>query len=230
MESEIITEQKFVGNYFSSYRFKGAKAQIGYFLFFILLCSLIQWNGLAPFEGGLAANYDLAIGKMQWWRLVTSIFVHGDSGHLLSNLLFLTIFSYYNFSYFGKSVFPYSAIFFGVLTNIATLAGMNEMVYLVGASGVVYYLGGFWLVIYVFVERQKSIRQRIGRSLGVGLVLLGPGTFSPETSYMAHLWGFVFGIFFALVYFSLNKKRIRSYEKYKTEVFEGFGHSPSEFN
>ena len=116
------------------------------------------------------------------------------------------------------------------LTNLITLGGMKPEIYLVGASGVVYFLGAFWLGIYLFIERNKNISIRILRSLGVALILLGPTQFSPQVSYMAHWWGFVLGLLHSAVYFFLYKKKIRSFEEYRLEVFEDIGYKPSEFN
>jgi rhomboid protease GluP len=157
------------------------------------------------------------------------LFVHGDIAHLLSNSLFLSIFSFYSYSYFGLMSFPLIAVVGGVFANILTLWGMPENTYLVGASGIVYFLGAFWLLIYIFIERNRSLRYRILRGIGVSLVLFGPGAFSPEVSYMAHFWGFVLGLMYACILFYFKKTYFYSYEEFKMDVFESHGYSPKEF-
>lgn len=220
MEDRYIFEKRFDSNYLSKPHFKGSLGIIIAFIIAMILFSEASWQNWFGLASELSVNYTKVSVDGEYWRLFTSFLVHGDLKHLLSNLFFFSLFAYYVHQYFGPKVFPISSIIAGAVINYITILGMNPNIYLVGASGIVYYLGGFWLVIYLFIERHKSIRMRVGRSLGVCLVLLGPGPFSPEVSYMAHFWGFVVGAFFAIGFYFFNRTEIQKHERFRTDIVE----------
>ncbi|HEY7161555.1 MAG TPA: rhomboid family intramembrane serine protease, partial [Acidobacteriota bacterium] len=88
---------------------------------------------------------------------------------------------------------------------------------LVGASGVVYCMAGFWLTLFVLIERRYSIANRLMRSIGFFLIVFVPSTFEPTVSYRAHAIGFVLGILSAIMYFVINRKIIREAETFELE-------------
>ncbi len=163
----------------------------------------------------LAASKDLAINKHEYWRLFSTIFVHANVQHLLSNAYMLGILGLFVSAYFGFIIFPLLSVFFAALINYFALMSYPLEVNLVGASGMVYFLAGFWLTIYIFVERYKGVLKRVLRSMGIGLVILFPTSFEPQVSYRTHAIGAVVGILFAIVYFIFAKDKIRSYEKWQ---------------
>jgi rhomboid protease GluP len=127
----------------------------------------------------------------------------------------LGILSYFVFGYFRWTVYPFTALLFAGLTNALTLYSMPESTYLIGASGMVYWLAGFWLTLFIFIERQHSLTQRIVRSLGVALMTLFPSTLEAQVSYKAHGIGFLLGLLFAIAYFTIHKASLRSSEEWK---------------
>lgn len=183
----------------------------------ILLCtltSLAYWN-IPSVSTYLAANQDLVLNHYHIWRLLTSTLVHGDMGHLLSNSYMLGILSYFVFGYFGWTVYPFAIFILSAFVNLFTLMAMPESIFLIGASGMVYCLAGFWLTLYIFIERQRSFTQRFVRSFGVALVTLFPTSLEPQTSYKAHAIGFLVGLLFAIYYFLTHKTQIRNSEKWQ---------------
>ncbi len=107
-----------------------------------------------------------------------------------------------------------SFILAGVVNAFAILTYAPD-VELIGASGLVYILGGFWLTLYFLIQRQYPVMNRLMRVVGIACMIFLPSTFSPTTSYRTHAIGFIFGIAMALVYFVRYKKEIRSHEVYK---------------
>lgn len=149
----------------------------------------------------------------EWPRLWTTLFVHGDFKHLLSNSFLFFILGYFLTGYFGVYVFPLGALFFGGVINWLVLQTMPSTVSLIGMSGVVFWMGGAWLTLYLVLDRSKSLFQRSLRALGVGLVLFFPAeAFDPQVSYRSHLIGFILGIVWALGYFAINHRRFRKSE------------------
>jgi rhomboid protease GluP len=151
----------------------------------------------------------------QIWRIFTAMFVHADLEHLLSNMYMLWIFSFFVFGYFGFGVFPAASILLGAAANALAVLTYGPNTELLGASGLVYILGGFWLTLYPLIQRQYSVVNRVIRAIGIALVIFAPSTFVPTTSYITHAIGFALGIGLGIFYFIKNKKEIRSHETYR---------------
>lgn len=179
----------------------------------LVLASVAVWAEVAGADHWLPANRESVFARGELWRLLTTIFVHGDLKHLLSNMLLFTVLGYLVRSYYGLSAFPILAFLLGALANALTLWLYEPGTTLVGASGVVYALAGFWLTLYLFIERRHSIAGRVLRALGFALVMLVPETFDPKTSYLAHAFGFGLGSVAAIPYFVFNRNRYRAAEQ-----------------
>lgn len=167
-----------------------------------------EWRGWHEF---LSASQELVFEKGEYWRLWTSLLIHGDYQHFFSNAYMLFILGYFVYGYFGGLVYLLAWGLGGLVAYIS-LWTYPPQVHLVGASGVIYLLAGFWLSLFVFIERKRTLAQRLLRACGVALVILFPTSFQPQTSYRAHFFGFAVGVFFAILFFLSNKKKIRSYE------------------
>lgn len=211
---EIIKELK--STYLSKSHFKGAKVGA---LLFLTLCALLSsfyWNH--TLGDTLLAKGTLIFKSGEYYRLFTSQFIHGDLKHLLSNSLMLLVLSYFVIEYYGLLTFAVYSLSAGVLTNAITLYFMNPEIGLLGASGVVYFLWGLWLTLYVFIQRTAPLSRRIMKAIAVTLFLLVPSSFDPQVSYMAHGVGFAVGILYGVGHFIFNRKKIRSFERFKYTV------------
>jgi rhomboid protease GluP len=185
----------------------------------LVIGSMIYLHNLGGFADLIPANRDLIFQKGQVWRLWTTLFAHADERHLLSNSLLFFILGSFLMGYFGLLAFPLSAILFGGITNALVLAGMPEQTMLIGMSGVVFWLGGVWLILYFLIERRKSLFQRSLRALGVGLMLFFPAeAFDPSISYKTHFIGFLLGLLWGVTYFSFRRKFFRSQEVHRVVI------------
>ena len=163
--------------------------------FVLALFSLFHEINLFGLHDWMEASREAVFNKHEYWRLFTTIFAHADAGHLLSNSLLFFILGFFLYGYFGAWLFPVAAILGGALTNYIVLPTYDADIRLIGASGVVYWMGGAWLVLYFFLSKQKNLTQRIIRSLGVAIMLFMPAeTFEPNVSYRTHLVGFLVGM------------------------------------
>lgn len=182
---------------------------------FILLSSLIMsaagWTNERYFSI-LSASREQVLQQHQFYRLFTTIFMHADIRHFLSNALFFFIFGFLLHSYFGILWFPLLSFFFGALVNFSTLALYPAQSTLIGASGVVYLMVGAWATLYFFIERGQKPIKRFMAALGVSLILLFPTEYEPSISYLSHGLGFGYGVFVATVYFLFNRNRLRTAE------------------
>lgn len=176
--------------------------------------SLIYWThpqALDPFIAGR----DEVFERFQYWRLFSTIAVHADLRHFLSNSVFFFVFGFLLHSYFGAWVFPSLSLAMGGVANYLTLWLYPAHSSLVGASGVVYYMVGLWATLFFFIERKGRALRRIGMLLCVTSMLLFPTEYQPEVSYLAHFWGFVLGIPSGILYFYSNRDRLRAAEVWK---------------
>ncbi|WII73142.1 rhomboid family intramembrane serine protease [Bdellovibrio sp. 22V] len=176
-------------------------------VFLILLASTFYWNNYLGAAEWMPASFQAVFKQGQYWRLWTTLFAHADLGHLLSNSLLFFIFGYFLNGYFGVLVFPLAALVFGGITNALVLSTYPPTVKLIGVSGVVYWMGGMWLVLYLLLDKQRTWVQRILRSVGVALGVFMPSTaFDPQISYQAHFVGFLLGIVCGFLYYFLRRK------------------------
>lgn len=176
-------------------------------LFLILSCW--YWQGDASF---LTAGREEIFHDHAYWKLFTTIAVHGDVRHYLANSIFFFIFGFLLHSYFGIFWFPILSILLGAGVNYFTLALYPAGSVLLGASGVVYLMAGAWATLFVFVERKAHPLKRLMAAIGVSLMLFFPTQYEPEISYLAHALGFFFGALSAGVYFFFARRHIQAME------------------
>lgn len=185
-----------------------------------------QWQA----DQWMAASYDNVFEKKEYWRLWSTLFAHADIGHLLSNLMLLIPLSILLSGYFGLLVFPVIGVIMGGVINYIVLQSLPVSVNLIGISGIVYWMGAFWLTLFIILDRRKSLRRRIAVSLFLTVVLFIPESFRPEISYLSHFVGYLLGIICAVIlyYFRRNKFEMAEVREivYETEP-EGIIESPS---
>lgn len=179
----------------------------------VIFMSLLYWNDVLNLAEYFIVSRENIFSHHEYWRLWTSLFIHADPKHLLSNLFLFFILGYFLSGYFNLTVFPVMAFVLGGLTNFIVLMNMPENSNLLGLSGVVFWMGGVWLTLYFFIEHRKGLLQKISRTIGIALILFMPSeAFDPHISYLAHAWGFLFGIIFGTFFFIYNRKMFRSAE------------------
>ncbi len=183
----------------------------------ILGISLLAWKNGAALLPTLAATSDKVLEEQEYWRLLTAVAVHADLAHFFSNALFLTFFTYLLFGYFGFWVMPVLGLVMAGFTNYLSLVTYPPQVSLVGASGLVYWMAGFWLSMYLLVDRRLSLGMRALRAVVVALVVLIPTTFQANVSYRAHAIGFGLGAVSAFAYFQRHRESIRAAEVMEAE-------------
>ena len=193
----------------------------------VVLISQLYWSNLFSAQDWMPATRELVFQKMQYWRAWTTLFVHGDSKHLLSNSFFFFIFGLLVHGYFGVIAFPLAAFVMGGLINLVVLSNMPLETQLIGASGVVFWLGGFWLILSFLIDRRRGIMHRLLKTIGISLVLFFPSeAFNPAISYKAHLVGFVFGLMAGLATYLAFKKVLKSKDRIETIIDIDPGFNP----
>lgn len=156
--------------------------------------SIWSWTQGGTFD--LAATQRTVFQQNEIWRLMTTLWVHADIAHLLSNSGLFLIFGLFLRNYFGLWAFPGLSLLGGMLTGALALLTYGPDVRLIGASGMVYFMAALWLVLFFRYADYLSWGHRLMRALAFSLVVLVPTQFEPSTSYRTHAIGFALGVFF----------------------------------
>lgn len=179
----------------------------------LMLVSSLIWSLPGAWEDLTVASREAVYGRHEYWRLWTATLTHADFKHLLSNALLFFVLGYFLTAYFGLVMFPILAFVLGGVINAVAVASYRPEVQLLGASGVVYWMGGAWLVLYLLIDRRRSWKSRWLRVFGVSILLFVPSeAFDPSISYRTHFIGFVIGLLTGLLYYAANFTRLRAAE------------------
>lgn len=173
-------------------------------LSFIYLRNLFEARTL------LSANPDQVFQHGEYWRLWSSILIHANPGHLLSNLILFIPLAFLLTNYFGFLFFPVVGLISGGGISALVLMTMPENVSLVGISGVVSWMVGAWLTLFFLIDQRKSLKHRFALAVFLTLFLMVPESYKPEVSYLSHFVGFLFGILSALVLYFIQYQKIQN--------------------
>lgn len=142
----------------------------------------------------------------EWYRCATALLLHADSVHLAGNLVGMAVFATSVCSVTGWGVGWLLILASGISGNL-----VNAYVYgyghsAIGASTAVFGALGL-LSSYQLLKkiRTPGSRFQILLPLGAGLALLAFTGSSSHTDIMAHLFGFLSGVFIGLVYYGFTR-------------------------
>jgi membrane associated rhomboid family serine protease len=144
-------------------------------------------NQLSPLFGDFVMWTRAVAGGDQWWRMVTSGFLHYGPGHLALNMIALYVLGRLLEPQFGKLRFSaiYLVSLLGGSVAVYLFGGIDDGV--AGASGAVYGLMGALLVaVLKFKLNATSALVVIGLNLVLSFTL-------PGISLLGHLGGLVIG-------------------------------------
>ena len=145
------------------------------------------------------------VNDLELWRLVTSMFLHGDVLHLFSNMLSLLIFGSYIELSFSKLKFVLIYFISGFLGSLLTVFLLPLNTISLGASGAIFGLIGAALSILIFDRNNPLII--LGLIYAFYFVV---SSFSPGINYFAHIFGLIGG-FASGILFRRNKRNEQLY-------------------
>ncbi len=179
----------------------------------LLLITFIFW-----WEGDLSANGQRVFEDHEYWRLLTTSLVHADIFHLGVNSILFTALALLLNTYFGLWIFPVLSLSMGAVINWFVLKTYPPEVFVVGISGVIYFMAAFWLVLYLFIERRLTLVRRLINSIALGLIFFFPHALEQRVSYLSHGLGFGLGILMGGFFFAFNRSSIRAHEIWVEEL------------
>jgi membrane associated rhomboid family serine protease len=170
---------------------------VGIYLLELLLGGEINGTGNRIYEEGVLFGPLVADGE--WWRLVTSAFLHYGPLHLGMNMLVLWIIGPALEDYFGHGRYALLYLVSGLAGAAGALAWSPNAL-TVGASGAIWGIMGAalileWRKIYVFG----------GQALGLVVFNLAITFLIPGISIGGHVGGLIGGGLSALVFLSLRR-------------------------
>ncbi len=179
----------------------------------LLAISLAYWLDLLGMASYLPAVPEKVRQDGEVWRLLMSIGTHADFRHFLGNSIAFGVLSFLLYGYFGGMVYPVLTWTLGTLVTGLALVTYPPTTHLLGASGVIYLMAGFWLTMYLGIERRLSPAKRLFRAFGFALIVLVPTVWDPSVSYRTHGIGFAVGVVFGVIYFVKKKDELRRAER-----------------
>ena len=153
-----------------------------------------------------AYSYHLIIEGGEYWRLLTSTFLHAHALHLLLNMGILFLLGSLLEGVYGKSRFLFLYLISAIVSSIASLLFVQNALG-VGASGAVFGLIG--VAVVLGIRYKDRLPRRLGRIFGLRLVpfigidlLLGFFVlphFNYNVNNAAHLGGLFTGVIGGIV-------------------------------
>ncbi len=203
-------------------RYENWKSYLKYYPITTILfvANIIMFLVLA-FNGGAGNNETLikfgaltnVEGYNEWWRYITSIFLHGGFSHLLFNNFSILVFAPPLERLLGAWRYALLYLLSGVIGNILSVAHYNRIgdtLLTIGASGAIYGVYGAFLYIALLQRNwmDESSRKTVYALLVIGIVfsLISPGA---NINWMAHLGGLVGGFFIYGLMARIVKKRVK---------------------
>ncbi|MBK9319653.1 MAG: rhomboid family intramembrane serine protease [Bacteroidetes bacterium] len=175
-----------------------------------LVASLLAFNNEDLMRKWILNPY-LVHHKKQWWRMITSGFIHADFMHLFFNLFAfygfgMAVENYYAAIFEEKGIFFYLLLYLGaiVIANGPSLNKNKDNHYYnsLGASGAVS------AVIFAAILFQPWSKIYFFGVIGIPGILMGPLYLFIEyrmgkqggtgINHDAHFWGAIFGLLFTL--------------------------------
>lgn len=153
--------------------------------------TLIRWG----------ADFPPLTRSGQWWRLLTSMFIHGGYLHLLFNMGCLTSLGPVAERAFGRATFLVTYLVTGVIGGLIG-ESFHPAVPSVGASGAIFGIAGL-LLAWRLVDRAVARRHRAWLPLKSLLLFAGVnlaiGAVIPFINNAAHIGGLVSGMVIGVV-------------------------------
>jgi membrane associated rhomboid family serine protease len=155
---------------------------------------LIDAGALVPVIGGTVAHPIGGILGGEWWRLLSSVFLHAGLIHLALNSYVLWIFGVEIERQIGRLVMLAVFLVTGVFAGATSFAFAPGYTIAVGASGAIFGLVGAFIA-YNYLRRQHVMAQaRLRGALTMLLINLVIGFSIPGIDWRAHVGGLVAGL------------------------------------
>lgn len=160
---------------------------------FLNVFSNVDW-----IEAGALGWYEV-ISQGQWYRLLTSIFLHSNIEHIFNNMLVLAFIGSVLEKELGRWKYGILYLGSGILAGCASMVYnmlRNDYVVSIGASGAIFGTVGAMLYLVLF-HRGKRGQYSVRQIAWMAFLSLYGGFTSQGVDNAAHVGGFLAGFLFA---------------------------------
>lgn len=155
----------------------------------------------------LGANYEPFTVAGQWWRLLSSVFLHAGLLHLVFNMIVLANIGIFLEPLLGRRSFALVYVLTGLLASLTSLF-FNVGAVSVGASGAIFGLYGFFLALLTTSLLKPEFRKAFLRNtLGFVVINVAIGFAIGPIDNAAHLGGLGSGFMLGYLWLPLIRKR-----------------------
>lgn len=152
------------------------------------------------------ANYGPLNLSGDWWRLITSVFVHIGIIHIVFNMVALYMAGVYLEPMLGKVRYIVAYLCTGVCASLLSLWWHKEPVAAAGASGAIFGLYGLFLALLVTKAIPKQIRNGLLQSIGIFVAYNLIYGLKAGVDNAGHVGGLVSGFVVGCIYYLTLKK------------------------
>lgn len=176
----------------------------------ILVFIILSLLGVNPFYprtedlikfGALTSQFS----NGEYWRIISSMFMHGGIMHLSMNLVVLGIIGFFSENVFGQKRFVIIYFLSGITAGISSLLWHEGNVILVGASGSIVGLLGSFAMALILQNNFKENKVALFIIFGYFFVNLLFG-FISNSDNAAHISGFISGMIMSLLFYFLKEQ------------------------
>lgn len=173
--------------------------------------SLIQWG----------ANFRPITLEGEWWRLITSCFLHIGVFHLLMNMYALLYIGLLLEPHLGRARFLGAYLLTGIFASITSL-WWHDLTISAGASGAIFGMYGVFLAMLTTNFIEKSARKALLTSIAVFIGYNLLNGLKGGIDNAAHIGGLISGLIIGYAYFPSLKNNNEPKWKYITIGFLTF--------
>ena len=176
----------------------------------IFLLMVIMGLGFISFKGqdllNWGANYSPLTKNGEWWRLLTSTFLHGGLIHLIANMYGLLFVGFFLEPLLGRKKYLAVYLLTGILASVASICWYDATVS-VGASGAIFGLYGIFLALLLTKIYPPDFAKAflISTAIFIGYNLLMGLTGGIDNA--AHIGGLLSGLVIGLILYSTLKRQ-----------------------
>lgn len=175
----------------------------------------VDWLGAGALDGA-------AVRAGAWWQVFTALTLHADAGHLAANLFFGALFGAVAGQYLGSGVAWATVLLAAGAGNALDVLLLPPSHRAIGSSTAVFAALGLIAALMWRAEARGSSTwaRRYAPLIGASVLLAYIGTGDVQTDAVAHLTGFVAGIFAGAAY---DLRRPRWLQSALVQVAAGVG-------
>ncbi|MEX1057618.1 MAG: rhomboid family intramembrane serine protease, partial [Natronospirillum sp.] len=153
------------------------------------------------------ANFGPWTADGQWWRLLSSVFLHGGLLHLVFNCIILANIGTFLEPLLGRWLYTLLYMVTGIVASLTSLM-FNFGVVSVGASGAIFGLYGFFMALLLSNLFKREFRNQFLKGtlvfIGINLAL---GFTVGMIDNAAHIGGLISGFVLGLIGLPFIKQR-----------------------